>query len=209
LKKFQWDFARYQHQGKQLSELVGQIQSMASKIDDELKLIASTYSEKNGALVAAQRKKVINLATSDFEDFLKPEDVARIDPLDTEHLLTITIVVPKSLEEGSIYFIPSIIFLMCFLWIIEFLKEYYKVGKEIAAFGGPDWSNGGVGNNDGKFGPSVRRTSKKGSPVVPGSKRRIVEEGDSVMYAVTILKGHYEAGCFVDDAFQPGLLLKK
>lgn len=44
----------------------------------------------------------------------------------------------------------------------------------------------------------------KGSPVVPNSLKKIVEEGDSVMFAVTVLRGHYEAGYYVDDTFTTG-----
>lgn len=46
-----------------------------------------------------------------------------------------------------------------------------------------------------------------GSPVVPGSLKKAAEEGEFVMYAMTILKGHYEAGTVVEDIFTPGMLL--
>jgi V-type H+-transporting ATPase subunit C len=49
-----------------------------------------------------------------------------------------------------------------------------------------------------------QRTSKTGSPVVPGSAKKVYEEGDSSLYAVTVLKGHYAAGNYVEDAFVPG-----
>jgi predicted nuclease with TOPRIM domain len=101
VKKFNWDIAQYQYQGKPLLELVGQVQSLTSKIEDELKNLSTTFSEKNQALAAIQRKKIINLTTSDFEDFLRPEDVAKIDFLNTESLLTVTVVVPKSLDHGK------------------------------------------------------------------------------------------------------------
>ncbi len=101
MKRFQWDFARFQHQGRQLTELVEQIQAMTSKIDDELKSLVGNYTEKNLGLAAIRRKKQINLTTSDFEDFLTPEDVAKLDLLNTDHLLTIMVVVPKVLESGN------------------------------------------------------------------------------------------------------------
>ncbi len=100
IKRFQWDFARFQHQGRQLTELVEQIQSMSNKIDEELKILVGTFTEKNLSLAAVRRRQQINLSTSDFEDFLSPEAVAKLDLLDTEHLLSIMIVVPKALESG-------------------------------------------------------------------------------------------------------------
>lgn len=102
LQRFQWDYAQYQHQGRQLSELVSQIQAMAGKIDEDLKTLSTSYTEKTLALANTKRKKIINLATSDLEDFLTPRDMSRIDLLDTEHLLTVFVVVPLAIESGTI-----------------------------------------------------------------------------------------------------------
>jgi hypothetical protein len=98
--KFQWNTAQFQTEGKQLGELVSQIQGIAGKTDEELKVLGSTYSEKNLALAAAKRRQIINLSTSEFEDFLAPETIAKLDVLNTDNLLTVTIVVPKSAEQG-------------------------------------------------------------------------------------------------------------
>ena len=52
------------------------------------------------------------------------------------------------------------------------------------------------GTNDGNFGPNFKRDAKKGSPVVPESAVKIKEEGDSILYSVLTLKGHYIAASF-------------
>lgn len=109
IKRFQWDFARFQHQGRQLTEIVEQIQSMSSKVDDELKSLTGNYTEKNLTLAAVKRKKQVNLTTSDFEDFLTPEAVAKLDLLNTENLLTVMVVVPKLLEAGVIIHVHFLI----------------------------------------------------------------------------------------------------
>ncbi|RYH29998.1 hypothetical protein EON65_06670 [archaeon] len=109
--KFQWDAAQYQTQGKQLSELVSLIQSVAGKADDELKMLSTSFQEKTTALGSAKRRKVVNLVTSDFEDFLRPEVLAKAEFLDTEHLLTVTVVVPKASEQGMLanfYLVASV-----------------------------------------------------------------------------------------------------
>ena len=111
LKKFDWDFARYQHSGRPLTELVLQIQTMAAKVDEELKKLSTAYSEKTLLLSTLHRKKTINLLTSDFEDFLTPEFVARMDILKAEGekiLETIMVICPKSLENGK--FLSSLIY---------------------------------------------------------------------------------------------------
>lgn len=93
--------AQYPHQGKQLTELVAQIQAMAGKNEEELKMLSTSYTEKNLALAAAKRRQVINLSSSDFEDFLTPEKLAKIEVHNTEHLLTLMVVVPKGNEQGK------------------------------------------------------------------------------------------------------------
>jgi hypothetical protein len=39
---------------------------------------------------------------------------------------------------------------------------------------------------------------------VPNSHKKVFEEGEYVLFAITVLRGHYEAGSFVDDVFIPG-----
>lgn len=70
-------------------------------------------------------------------------------------------------------------------------------GQDIASLGSPDWSNPSVaaslGRPDGKFGPEFsERGVVKGSPVVPGSTQRLLEEGDMCLYTITVLKGQYQ-----------------
>ncbi len=92
--------------------------------------------------------------------------------------------------------------------LTEFRGKYASIGSTIASFGGPDWTNSAaIGQNDGKFGAGVKRSAVKGSPVVPNSLKKVREEGDSVMFAVTVLRGHFQAGQFVDSEFVAGVLL--
>lgn len=100
LRNFQWDFARYRYQGRQLTEIVSQIQSTVGNVDEELKKLVQGYTEKQQALSALQRKKTANLLTADFEDVLKPDQVAKHEFLDSDTLLTVVVVVPSQLEAG-------------------------------------------------------------------------------------------------------------
>lgn len=75
---------------------------MVAKVDDELKKLSVSYNEKIQAMSALSRKRNINLITSDFEDFLTPEKVARFEFLNTEYLQTL-IVVLNSQNEAGIY----------------------------------------------------------------------------------------------------------
>lgn len=89
---------------------------------------------------------------------------------------------------------------------VEFLNSYETIGENIAAFGGPDWrtTTSRIGENDGNFGPGLVRTAVTGSPVVPGSAVKVVEDGEQVLYAITVLRGHYQAGVVVDGVFNAG-----
>ncbi|RLN98831.1 hypothetical protein BBJ28_00001413 [Nothophytophthora sp. Chile5] len=70
----------------------------------------------------------------------------------------------------------------------QWLLEYAQLGDQIA-----------------EYGPKGARGNVRGSPVVPGSSRKLMEEGDSAVYTVTLLKGQYQPG-FVDKEgnFEPG-----
>lgn len=57
------------------------------------------------------------------------------------------------------------------------LQEYHTIGDQIA-----------------EYGPKGNRSNVRGSPVVPGSSRKILEEGDALLYTVTVLKGQYQPG---------------
>lgn len=68
------------------------------------------------------------------------------------------------------------------------LNEYMTIGEDIVEYG----AQGSQGNS-------------RGSPVVPNSTKKIYAEGDSVLYTVTILKGHYQAGSVGPDGnFEQG-----
>lgn len=74
---------------------------MAAKVDEEVKKFSVMYNDKSLALSSLQRKKIVNISTSDFEDFMKPSSVSRLDLIDSDTLLTVMVVVPASLEKGT------------------------------------------------------------------------------------------------------------
>lgn len=189
LRNFQWDYSRYRFQGRQLPDLVSQVQTMVAKVDDELKKLSITYNEKLQHLSLVQRKKTTNLVTSDLEDFLPADIGAKHEFLNSEFLLTVLVVVTSNSEQ-------------------EFLRTYETIGGEIASYGGPDWASTfnppNLGKDDGNFGPEGNRSRVKGSPVVPGSANKVHTEGDVHLYSITVLKGHYEAGFFEGSDFVAG-----
>lgn len=169
LRDFSWDFARYPI-NRSLSAIVVEIQSTAARVDEELKRLSLIYAEKNVMYSSLLRRKAINLSTSDFEDILTPSQVSEIEIFSSEALVTLVVVIPKVLEG-------------------EYLKIYSELGSDIAFYGA---CNGNVGSTSG-------RSKEKGSPVVPGSSFKIKEDGENVMYTITMLRGHTESGYYNND----------
>ena len=63
---------------------------------------------------------------------------------------------------------------------------------------GPDWSsNPNELGKDKNFGSQVDRHNKKGSPVVPGSLKKVMEDNDSALYTVVVLRSMYEVSCYM------------
>ena len=114
LRNFQWDYARYRYQGRQLPDMVSQVQVSVAKVDDELKKLSVAYNEKVQTLSTVQRKKTTNLVTSDLEDFLTVETVNNNEFLDSEYLLTVLCVVPGQSQKGMHLF-----YLYYYCWMLH------------------------------------------------------------------------------------------
>jgi len=105
---------------------------------------------------------------------------------DTEHLKTLFVAVAKGQRET-----------------LE--SDIHTMGEELVGYGGPDWSNNLNGLGKGRdFGSQVDRQGKKGSPVVPGSLKKVMEDNDSALYTVTVLRSMYEAGYYEGQEFVAG-----
>lgn len=76
------------------------IQAGTSKIDDELKTLSLAYAEKQQLVGGLKRKKGGSLMSSSLEEVLTEEIIRGVEFLDTEFLVTLVVVVPKSSEQG-------------------------------------------------------------------------------------------------------------
>eukprot|EP01033_Poteriospumella_lacustris_P010772 gene10772-7664_t len=100
IQRFQWDHAAYATSNS-LPALVSMIQSKTGSAEEELKNLATSYADKNLALSNAKRRKVVNFAASDFEDFVSPEEMARVEVFNTETLLTVAVALKRNAVKGS------------------------------------------------------------------------------------------------------------
>mmetsp|Transcript_1386 Transcript_1386/g.2190 ORF Transcript_1386/g.2190 Transcript_1386/m.2190 type:complete len:419 (-) Transcript_1386:165-1421(-) len=185
IQQFAWDYAKYPNR-RPLKELVGLISGGVSAIDEELKQLGNSYGDKEIALQEAKRRKGGSLLVADLNDVLTEEIMSKVEVHDSEYLKTVFVAVPKALEENM-------------------EASVYNIGKDLVGYGGPDWSRDPSKLGEPvKFGTLVDRQKERGSPVVPGSLVKIHSDPESTLFAVTILKGQYEAGFFEGEDFQPG-----
>eukprot|EP01084_Bolivina_argentea_P193415 331828_1 len=191
VRQFEWDYAKYASR-QPLQALVNNIYSSVNKIEEELKKLAMGYTEKTTAVNAFRRNKKSNLAVADLNEIITGERLQGTKLINTEYLKTLVIAVPKNKEA-------------------TWLSSYEAIGSNIAALGNPDWSSSqfqqSLGQLDaGRHGPEfTERESTRGSPVVPASSVKILEDDETALYTVTILKGQYQAGFYDGDQFQPGM----
>jgi V-type H+-transporting ATPase subunit C len=155
-------------------------------VEEELKQLVNSFGDKTAALHEVKRRKGGNLMAADLNDILNEEIMSNVKVVDSEYLKTIFIAIPNTMREA-------------------FEGGIYKVGDDLVGYGGPDWSGDPTKLGEPvDFGANIDRHKTRGSPVVPNSLQRVHADEDSILYAVTILKGQYEAGYFENGAFQPG-----
>mmetsp|Transcript_2387 Transcript_2387/g.4466 ORF Transcript_2387/g.4466 Transcript_2387/m.4466 type:complete len:425 (-) Transcript_2387:174-1448(-) len=185
IQQFAWDYAKFPNR-RPLKELVSLVAGGVAAIDEELKQLSNSYGEKQVALQDAKRRKGGNLLSVDLNDVLDEKIVRGLQIHDTEYLKTVFVACGKTQREG-------------------FEKEIYNMGGELVGYGGPDWANNpsGLGKSQ-NFGSQIDRHGKKGSPVVPGSLQKVMEDNDSILYTITVLRSMYEAGYYEGKEFVQG-----
>ena len=185
IQQFAWDSAKYPNR-RPLKELVTLIAGGAAGVEEELKQLSASFGDKTVALQEAQRKQGGNLMIADLNDVLNEDIMRPIKVVDSDYLKTVFVAIPKSAKES-------------------FEKNIESVASDLVGYGGPDWSRDPSKLGEPiAFGSHVDRHKQKGSPVVPGSLQLVHKDEESILYAVTILKGQYEAGYYEGDEFQAG-----
>lgn len=185
IQQFAWDYAKFPNR-RPLKELVSLISGGVAAIDEELKQLSNSYGDKQAALQDAKRRKGGNLMSVDLNDVLDEKTMRDLQVTDSEYLKTLFVAVAKGQRE-------------------TFENDIYTMGAELVGYGGPDWSsNPNELGKDKNFGSQVDRHNKKGSPVVPGSLKKVMEDNDSALYTVVVLRGMYEAGYYEGQEFVPG-----
>ena len=150
----------------------------AAGIEEELKQLTTSFADKQAALQEAKRRTGGNLMKADLNDVLDADTMSKVNVVDTEYLKTVFIAIPKQAKEN-------------------FQSSIYSIADDVVGFGGPDWSRDSSKlGGPISFGNKLDRHKVSGSPVVPGSIQLVKSDEETILYAVTILKGEYEAGFY-------------
>ncbi|PSC71138.1 V-type proton ATPase subunit C [Micractinium conductrix] len=93
LQRFAWNEAKYPSR-RPLKEIVASIMDTVQKLDDDLKLKVTEFSQLRSTLQAAARKQQGSLAVRDLSSLVPPGQL-----VDTENLTTLLVVVPKAAKQ--------------------------------------------------------------------------------------------------------------
>lgn len=89
ITRFNWDEAKYPIMTP-LREIVDTIQESVARLEDDLKIRVSEYSNTRTQLTTVLRKQGGSMAVRDLSNHVKPDDI-----INTEHLMTLLVVVSK------------------------------------------------------------------------------------------------------------------
>ncbi|CCH57882.1 hypothetical protein TBLA_0A00810 [Henningerozyma blattae CBS 6284] len=94
LENFKWDSRKFKFD-KSIKELIQAIANESIQLDNDVRATYTNYTNAKTNLAAAERKKTGDLSVRSLHDLVKPEDFI----LNSDHLTTVLIVVPKSLKH--------------------------------------------------------------------------------------------------------------
>ncbi|KAH3660394.1 hypothetical protein OGAPHI_006980 [Ogataea philodendri] len=97
LETFRWNTSRFRLD-KSIEELIKLISSEALNVDNDLRTTYTSYNQAKSNLAAAQRKQTGDLSVKSLHDIVRAEHFV----LDSDHLQTVLLAVPKSLYESFI-----------------------------------------------------------------------------------------------------------
>lgn len=94
VEHFSWKAAKFRVD-KPLKELIKSVSDEAFQLDSDVRNAFANYNTAKSNLTAAERKQTGDLSVRSLHDIVSPSDFV----LDSEHLQTVLIAVPKSLQQ--------------------------------------------------------------------------------------------------------------
>ncbi|ODV96871.1 hypothetical protein PACTADRAFT_48672 [Pachysolen tannophilus NRRL Y-2460] len=98
IENFKWNTSKFRLD-KSLKDLIEAISTEALNLDNDVRSVYTNYNVAKSNLLAAERKKTGDLSVRSLHDIVKKSDFV----LDSEHLTTLLIVVPKNLKSDFLH----------------------------------------------------------------------------------------------------------
>jgi len=98
IRNFCWDDAKYPRT-RFIRDNLDILLSTVSKLDEEVRLKAASFNEIRTAVASVAKKDASNLLQRDLIDVVTPDRVSPDDFVETEHLTTVCVVVPRGMEK--------------------------------------------------------------------------------------------------------------
>eukprot|EP00922_Rhytidocystis_sp_ex-Travisia-forbesii_P030587 GHVS01045175.1.p1 GENE.GHVS01045175.1~~GHVS01045175.1.p1 ORF type:complete len:398 (+),score=45.06 GHVS01045175.1:118-1311(+) len=98
LRRFSWDDSKYPRT-RSLRENIELLLMTVSKLDDEVRTKTSSWQEVKSMAASYSKKDSTNLLQRDLTEVLTPDLVSRQEFVETEHLTTAVVVVPRGHEK--------------------------------------------------------------------------------------------------------------
>lgn len=104
IETFQWNRGKFRLE-KSLKELITMLSQQAFQSDADVRNAYSSYTTAKSNLAAAERKQTGDLSVRSLHDIVSPSDFV----LDSEHLQTVLVAVPKSLKADFLNSYESLV----------------------------------------------------------------------------------------------------
>ncbi|KAI9922215.1 hypothetical protein PsorP6_000220 [Peronosclerospora sorghi] len=192
LNFFSWDEAKHPHR-RPLPEIVSIIQSVRKIFRSEKveKLIIYVMVMQSVGKIEDELKQLSTRYAEKKQQLLglQRKKGGNLMVANLNDVLTPDVVSPSDFVNTE--YLQTLVVIVPKSLEQQWLQEYAQIGDHIA-----------------EYGPKTERGNVRGSPVVPGSSRKLLEEGDLAVFTVTLLKGQYQPG-FLDKEgnFEPGSTL--
>lgn len=156
---FKWDAGAWGDREEPLADVLRRLTAAADKADVDIRTVSQAYQEKKTALQAAERKRSGNLMVCALEDVVTPQALAAAG-------------CEWFAGAGEADALQSAVVVVLKAQEEAFLASYASLDAQAVPLG-----------------PEGRRDAVRGSPVVPGSARRVAEDKDGyALYVLLVLK---------------------
>eukprot|EP00922_Rhytidocystis_sp_ex-Travisia-forbesii_P050441 GHVS01074979.1.p1 GENE.GHVS01074979.1~~GHVS01074979.1.p1 ORF type:complete len:396 (-),score=49.35 GHVS01074979.1:213-1400(-) len=98
IRRFSWDDAKYPRT-RTLRENIELLLTTVSKLDDEVRTKTSSWQEVKSMAATYSKKDNSSLLQRDLTELLTPDMVGRQEFIETEHLTTVVVIVPRGQEK--------------------------------------------------------------------------------------------------------------